>query len=189
MKKIFLYISISTVTLCLTGYKSAISGNSASVNLTATVEQTAEIQNVSTAINAPKFSATELGQPGVIKIATDADVKLFDNNAAGGINIDTTSDYTTASYGSVLENTNDPTQKLQIIADLTPCGAGSSAKTITPTSTNKTQSISFTSTETQANEQACNDNPGNIKYTFKTISGYPTGGTYQGRLTYMVSAA
>ena len=128
MKKQLLYISISTSLLF--SYNSSHASNSASVNLTATVEQTAEIQNVNTAISAPNFAASELGNPGVIKSVTDADVKLFDNNAAGGIRIDSTSDYTTSTHGSVLQNTNDPSQQLQIIADLTPCGAGAAAKTV-----------------------------------------------------------
>ena len=89
----------------------------------------------------------------------------------------------------MLQNTTDPSQTLQIIADLTPCGAGAIAKTITPTGINQTQTTSFTSTQTQANQQGCTENPGNIKYYFKTTSAYPVGGTYQGRLTYMVSAA
>ena len=35
-----------------------------------------------------------------------------------------------------------------------PCGAGSTTKTIAPTGSNKTQSTSFTSTETQATDKA-----------------------------------
>jgi hypothetical protein len=181
---------LSIVTLAILGQNNTTyAANSASVSLSATVEQTAEIQNVNTAINSPTFTASELGQTGVTKIATDPDVKLFDNNAAGGIKIDTTSDYTTTANGTVLQNTNDPNEHLQLIADLTPCGAGATTKTITPTGSNKTQSTSFTSTETQASEQGCSNNPGSILYTFRTLSDYPTGGTYQGRLTYMVSAA
>ena len=181
---------LSTISIAFLSAKNIVyAGNSASVSLSATVEQTAEIQNVNTAINAPTFTASELGQSGVTKTATDPDVKLFDNNAAGGIRIDTTSDYTTSNNGAVLQNTNDPSQHLQLVADLKPCGAGSTTKTITPTGSNKTQSTSFTSTETQATEQGCSDHPGSINYTFRTLSDYPTGGTYQGRLTYMVSAA
>ena len=181
---------LSTITIAfLSSNNITFSGNSASVSLSATVEQTAEIQNVNTAINSPTFTASELGKAGVTKNANDSDVKLFDNNAAGGIKIDTTSDYTTSANGTVLQNINDPSEHLQLVADLTPCGAGATTKTITPTGSNKTQSTSFTSTETQASEQGCSDHPGNINYTFKTLSDYPTGGTYQGRLTYMVSAA
>ena len=65
------------------------------------------------------FTASELGQSGVTKTATDPDVKLFDNNAAGGIRIDKSiSDYTTSNNGAVLQNTNDPSQHLQLAQDL-----------------------------------------------------------------------
>lgn len=185
MKK---YLLISSIAITILSFSNTLqASDQAEATLTASVAQTAEISGVND-VTVPNFAANEIGTPGVSKTVENNNIKLFDNNAAGGISITTNSQHTN-SNGSILQHSDSTNSPLQVVATLTPCGAGATPKQITTNSSTTAKTTNFSSAETSATSASCDTNPAKISYDVSTTDASQHSGTYTGKLTYTVTAA